>query len=82
MVTSVIMKQVDLQGEVTILLNQINTGNRRSFSKVMDLAYQNLRQIAYMVSSKRFQDTMNPTSIVHEFFLRFSENVLEKKYKF
>jgi RNA polymerase sigma-70 factor, ECF subfamily len=58
-------------GEVTVLLQQISTGDPRAADKLVPLVLQELRSLARLqLRSERPGHTLQPTALVHEAYLR------------
>lgn len=57
--------------EITVLLNEINAGNKVAPEKLLELVYEDLRRLAsaYM-KNERPDHTLQPTALVHEAYLR------------
>ncbi len=56
---------------VTELLLRWSDGDQQAFGELVPIVYQELRQLArYHLSRERPGDTMQPTSLVHEAYLR------------
>jgi len=60
-----------LPGEITLLLADLQAGNRSAESRLMPLVYNELRRVAgrYM-RGERPDHTLQPTALVHEAYLR------------
>jgi RNA polymerase sigma-70 factor (ECF subfamily) len=58
-------------GDITLLLTELQTGNRAAESKLVPLVYDELRRVArrYM-RGERADHTLQPTALVHEAYLR------------
>jgi len=57
--------------EVTRLLIQVGEGHREAFDKLMPIVYEELRRIAVSrVSRESAENSLDPTDLVHEAFLR------------
>jgi RNA polymerase sigma factor (TIGR02999 family) len=57
--------------ELTILLQQMQSGDSLAREKLMDLIYDELHRIAqYHLRSERPAHTLQPTALVHEAYLR------------
>ena len=58
-------------GDVTLLLNQIESGELDAQERLMPLVYEELRRIASSKLSREFSNiTLQPTALVHEAWLR------------
>jgi RNA polymerase sigma factor (TIGR02999 family) len=65
------------QGEITVLLHRWKEGDRDAFERLMQLVYPRLRELAgAYLRRERWPGVMQPTSLVHEFYLRL---VTQKK---
>lgn len=59
------------RGEVTQLVQLAGQGDRSALSRVMDVLYDDLRQIAdRFFRHESAQHTLQPTALIHESFLR------------
>ena len=59
------------QGEITLLLNRLRTGEAEAGPKLMELVYPELRRLAEVYMSREHPGhTLQPTALVHELFLR------------
>jgi RNA polymerase sigma factor (TIGR02999 family) len=58
-------------GDITLLLTELQAGNRAAESKLVPLVYDELRRLArrYM-RGERAEHTLQPTALVHEAYLR------------
>ena len=57
--------------EVTEILNRIETGDRQAAAELLPLVYDELRRLAAARLSKESPDqTLQPTALVHEVYLR------------
>jgi len=57
--------------ELTILLQQMHSGDSHAREKLMDLIYDELHRIArYHLGNERPYHTLQPTALVHEAYLR------------
>ncbi|MGO8793159.1 MAG: sigma-70 family RNA polymerase sigma factor [Terriglobia bacterium] len=61
----------DPPGDITLLLTELQVGNRAAESKLVPLVYDELRRLArrYM-RGERADHTLQPTALVHEAYLR------------
>jgi RNA polymerase sigma-70 factor (ECF subfamily) len=58
-------------GDITVVLQRLNTGNREAWHELTPLVYQHLRQVsAAYVSREQGLAGLQPTEIVHEAYLR------------
>ena len=59
------------QSEATILLKSLSAGNRTGANRLMELVYDQLRQVAHRyMSRERKAHTLDPTALVNEAFLK------------
>ena len=59
---------------VTRLLQSLNAGNREAVDALVPLVYAELRKLAaHYLKSERGEHTLQPTTLVHEAFLRLVE---------
>jgi RNA polymerase sigma factor (TIGR02999 family) len=59
--------------ELTRILNAVDTGNTSEGDKLFPLAYQELRRLASrLMSNERVGQTLQPTALVHEAYLRLA----------
>jgi RNA polymerase sigma factor (TIGR02999 family) len=68
-----------VRDEITQLLADFRNGDHEAATRVMEIVYNELRQIArrYM-QDERADHTLQPTALVHEVYIRlFGENVIE-----
>lgn len=60
--------------EITQILQDWNDGNHAAKEQLLPFVYDELRrQARYLMSSERSNHTLQPTALVHEAFLRLSE---------
>ena len=60
--------------EVTLLLNQVASGNEDAAARLIPLVYQELRRVAvHHLRLERPDHTLQPTALVHEAYLRLVE---------
>ncbi len=60
-----------MNGEVTRILSAIEDGNRQAASQLLPLVYDELRRLAASkMSQEKSDQTLQPTALVHEAFLR------------
>lgn len=60
--------------EITLILQDWNGGNVNAKEKLLPFVYDELRrQARYLMSAERSNHTLQPTALVHEAFLRLSE---------
>lgn len=58
-------------GEVTLLLNELKSGNKEALGRLIPLVYRELRLLAdHYLRSERVGHTLQPTALVHEVYLR------------
>lgn len=60
-------------GDVTLLLERARGGDESAWDQAVALVYQDLKQIARGVLGGRAQQSLNPTSLVHECYLRMEQ---------
>src|SRR4051812_10887177 len=62
-------------GEITVLLGQVQRGDKSAESRLLDLVYRELRTLAarYM-RAERIDHTFQPTALVHEAYLKLAGN--------
>jgi RNA polymerase sigma factor (TIGR02999 family) len=59
--------------EVTLLLDQWNSGDREALSKLLALLYPELRRLADdLLRRERSDHTLQPTALVHEAYIRLT----------
>jgi len=59
------------KGDVTLMLQQLSTGNRDVLDKLIPLLYDELRRLAaYYLREERGNHTLQATALVHEAYLR------------
>lgn len=62
------------RGEVTLLLAAAGDGDREAHAQLFRLVYDDLRRLAARrLSRHRRGDTLSPTVVVHELYLRFTD---------
>lgn len=62
------------RSEITQILHDWNSGNAEAKERLIPLVYSQLRrQAALLMSRERSEHTLQPTALVHEAFLRLSE---------
>ena len=60
--------------EITLILQDWNNGNRDAKEKLLPYVYDELkRQARILMAAERSNHTLQPTALVHEAFLRLSE---------
>ena len=60
--------------EITQILQDWNNGNEDAKERLLPFVYDELRrQARYLMSMERANHTLQPTALVHEAFLRLSE---------
>lgn len=60
--------------EITRILNEWNSGNVEAKEELLPYVYEELkRQARYYMSRERKNHTLQPTALVHEMFMRISE---------
>src|SRR5437660_12853955 len=63
----------DSQGEVTLLLAEIERGNSEALPKLIPLVYHELKRLAaHFLRSEREGHTLQPTALVHEAYVRLA----------
>lgn len=63
---------MDPQGEVTSLLAAWGKGDPSALNKLMPLVYAELHRIARRVWSQRQNNTLQPTALIHEAYLKLA----------
>lgn len=58
--------------EVSILLERVERGDRDALDRLVPLLYPELRRIAGRVHAANPSDTLSPTALVHELYLRLA----------
>jgi DNA-directed RNA polymerase specialized sigma24 family protein len=59
--------------DVTLLLDQWNSGDREALSKLLALLYPELRRLADdLLRHERSDHTLQPTALVHEAYIRLT----------
>ena len=67
-------EELVLPGEITLILQELNEGNRAALNEIIPLAYQQLRSTAqHYLSSKSSANTLQPTALIHEVYLKLFE---------
>lgn len=62
------------QGEVTLLLHRLNSGDRGAADQLVAVVYDELRLLAHACMRREQSDhTLQPTALVHEAWLRLVE---------
>lgn len=57
--------------EITVLLERLNKGDRKTPDELLTLVYDELRKLAYTyMQNERSDHTLQPTALVHEAFIR------------
>lgn len=60
-------------GEVTLLLHQLQSGDRTAEERLMDIVYKELKRLARSYLRKEGKDhSLQPTALVHEAYLRLT----------
>ena len=62
----------DVPGDVTVLLAQMRSGNADALSALLPLVYQELRRLAARYMQQESGNTLQPTALVHEAYLRLT----------
>lgn len=60
---------------LTAILNDADAGDREALRQVVPLVYDELRALAGAVAQNGRPHTLQPTALVHEVFLRFSDRI-------
>src|SRR5581483_8210862 len=61
-------------GEITQLLARWNSGDRDAYDSLIPLVYDDLRRLARGIDSSRDSNTLQPTAIVHELYLKLVDS--------
>lgn len=61
-------------GEITQLLERWNSGDRGAYERLMPLVYDQLRQIAHRLDVANAGQTLPPTAVVHELYLKLVDS--------
>jgi RNA polymerase sigma factor (TIGR02999 family) len=64
----------DAPTSVTELLDDLRSGRREAFDRIVPLVYHELRRMARRELSARPSDTLFTTALVHELYLKFSRS--------
>jgi len=63
----------DLEGNVTVLLSRMRSGQRDALDQLLPLVYNELRRLAgHYMRDERADHTLQPTALVHEAYLRLT----------
>jgi RNA polymerase sigma-70 factor (ECF subfamily) len=63
----------DLPGEISHLLFRLKGGDRSAEDQLVPLVYKELRRLAAVyMRNERYADTLQPTALVHEAYLRLT----------
>lgn len=63
--------------DVTCILAEMETGDPSAADRLLPLVYQELRRLAaYRLSRERLRQTLQPTALVHEAYLRVTQDGL------
>ena len=74
-------KAVALMSEVTRILSTIKRGDPRAAAQLLPLVYDELRKLAALqMAHDRQGETLNPTALVHEAYLRLVGAENERRY--
>jgi RNA polymerase sigma factor (TIGR02999 family) len=66
-------------GDVTVILQAIANGDGQAADQLLPLVYDELRRLAsYKMANERPGQTLQPTSLVHEAYLRLTGNADQK----
>ncbi len=60
-------------GQITQLLVRWNQGDREAYERLVPLVYEELRRIAHRIDSTLGSQTLQPTAVVHELYLKLAE---------
>lgn len=60
-------------GQITQLLLRWNEGDRGAYERLVPLVYEELRRIAHRIDSTLGHQTLQPTAVVHELYLKLAE---------
>jgi len=60
-------------GQITQLLLRWNEGDDRAYEHLVPLVYDELRRIAHRLDSAHSSQTLQPTAVVHELYLKLAE---------
>ena len=72
---------LDLMSDVTRILSAIEQGDARAAEQLLPLVYDELRKLAAVqLAHDRPGETLNPTALVHEAYLRLVGNEHERRY--
>lgn len=67
--------------DVTCILAEIETGDPSAGDRLLPLVYQELRRLAaYRLSQERLRQTLQPTALVHEAYLRLARHGLSEHW--
>lgn len=59
-------------GDVTVLLQQMKSGDSNALTRLLPLVYQELRRLAARYMQNESGNTLQPTALVHEAYLRLT----------
>ena len=66
---------------VTFVLNQVEKGDQSAVEELLPLVYEELRRLAaYRMSQERPGQTLQPTALVHEAYLRLVGNDADRRW--
>lgn len=68
------------RGQLTAILNGVEAGDRESMRRVVPLIYDELRALASRMVDNGRGDTIEPTALVHEAYLKLSDRI-ETRWK-
>src|SRR5690349_603633 len=57
---------------LTELLADLRSGRREAFDRILPLVYHELRRVAHRELAARPSDSLSPTALVHELYLKFA----------
>src|SRR5690348_11318923 len=57
---------------ITELLAELRAGRREAFNQMLPLVYHELRRVAHRELAARPSDSLSPTALVHELYLKFA----------
>ena len=59
-------------GNVTLLLQDVQSGDRMAFDRLLGLVYGELQGLAHVVRKGRAGETLNTTALVHEAYIKLA----------
>lgn len=57
---------------ITELLADLRSGQREAFDRILPLVYHELRRVAHRELAARPSDSLSPTALVHELYMKFA----------